>query len=41
MRQEFGWSRSAQAYANLYRVLFAAPAEMAIERSVGREKLTA
>ena len=31
MRQDFGWHRSAQAYADLYRALVTAPTEIEIE----------
>lgn len=41
MRQDFGWSRSAQAYADLYRSLVTAPAEIEIEQRVERAKLIA
>ena len=41
MRQDFGWSRSAQAYVDLYRSLVTASAEMEIEQRVERAKLIA
>ena len=41
MRQDFGWSRSAQAYADLYRALVMAPAKIEFEQQVERVKLIA
>jgi starch synthase len=41
MRQEFGWGRPAQAYADLYRRLVAAPAETEIEQEIECAKLSA
>lgn len=41
MRQDFGWSRSAQAYADLYRALVTAPTETESEEKAKRVKLTA
>jgi starch synthase len=41
MRQEFSWSRSAHAYADLYRTMAAGSAEIEIEREVERVKITA
>ena len=41
MRQDFGWQRSAQAYADLYRALVTAPTEIEIEQQRERVKLIA
>ena len=41
MRQDFGWSRSAQAYADLYRALVATPRATEIEREAECVKLIA
>ena len=41
MRQDFGWGRSAQAYADLYRALVSAPTEVEMEEEPKRAKLIA
>ena len=41
MRQDFGWRRSAQAYAELYRTLAVAPSEMEAEDELLPAKLIA
>lgn len=41
MRQDFGWSRSAQAYTDLYRALVAAPTKVGMDEEPQRAKLIA
>ena len=41
MRQDFGWQRSAQAYASLYRASVTSPTEIEIEQRRERVKLIA
>lgn len=41
MRQDFGWSHSARAYADLYRALITVPADVEIEQEAKRVKLIA